>query len=207
MKKLFNGFVLTSVMLGTAGGLLVFFNAHANTAQPPLRPLAPAPAARPSIVSAAAPAPRPVIAPSTARMVIKVSDLDHRRQYALGMIETGNDDSEIGGAGEVSRFQIMPSVWQQYSDSRSYQNPAVARTVAQQHWFTLYARFKQQARREPTDFDMYVLWNTRSAYYANRGFDPARLGATVRDRAQRFVNLVESATAQCRAPARPQASS
>ena len=39
--------------------------------------------------------------------------LDLHRRLALGMIETGNRDDEIGGAGEVSRYQIMPSVWRQ----------------------------------------------------------------------------------------------
>src|SRR5690349_15249272 len=43
--------------------------------------------------------------------------LDERRRFALGMIETGGDDQEIGSSGEVSRYQIMPSVWRHYSDS------------------------------------------------------------------------------------------
>ncbi len=38
---------------------------------------------------------------------------------------------------------------------------------------------------------MYVLWNTRYGYYASKGFKPARLNPVVRDRAQRFANLVE----------------
>ena len=109
------------------------------------------------------------------------------------MIETGNDDREVGGAGEVSRYQIMPVVWHQFSHSESYRNPAAAQAVARHLWAALYAQFKQQAHREPTDFDMYVLWNTRYGYYARKGFDPARLGPTVRDRAQRFVNLIERA--------------
>src|ERR1035437_8720650 len=54
------------------------------------------------------------IAPLTAEIVKpaaardKVSDLCPRRRFALGMIETGNNDREIGGAGEVSRYQLMP---------------------------------------------------------------------------------------------------
>ena len=117
--------------------------------------------------------------------------LDERHQFALGMIETGNDDREVGGAGEVSRYQIMPSVWHHYSDSQNYRNPHVSLTVAKQHWATLYAGFKQQAHREPTDFDMYVLWNTHYGYYASRHFNPNRLAPSVRDRAQRYVNLVQ----------------
>ena len=117
--------------------------------------------------------------------------LDRRHQIALGMLETGNDDREIGGAGEVSRYQIMPSVWRRYSASRSYGNPQVSLAVAQRHWAVLYGAFKQQAGREPSDFDMYVLWNTHYGYYAARNFNPARLAPVVRDRAQRYVNLVQ----------------
>lgn len=132
-------------------------------------------------------------APATSSFVAdpgNVAILDAPRRLALGMIETGNNDSEIGGAGEVSRYQIMPSVWKHYDDSHRYRDPGVSLTVAQQHWRTLYATFKRQARREPSDFDMYVLWNTRYGYYASRGFNPKRLNPVVRDRAQRFVNLV-----------------
>ena len=117
--------------------------------------------------------------------------LDGRRQVALGMVETGNNDREIGGLGEISRYQIMPSVWKQYSQSQYYQNPNVSLMVAQLHWSKLYAAFKKQAQREPSDFDMYVLWNTRYGYYASKGFNPARLSPAVHDRAQRFVNLVQ----------------
>jgi hypothetical protein len=118
--------------------------------------------------------------------------LDAHRRLALGMIETGNRDDEIGGAGEVSRYQIMPSVWHQYSQSLNYQNPNVSLTVAQKHWARLYAAFVKKAHREPTDFDMYVLWNTHYGYYASKGFNPNRLAPAVRDRAQRYVNLVRS---------------
>lgn len=132
-------------------------------------------------------------APAAVANPRRVAELDAPRQFALGMIETGNDDSEIGGAGEVSRYQIMPAVWEHYSESHRYRNPAAALAVAKSHWASLYAAFKRRAHREPSDFDMYVLWNTRHGYYAKCGFNPARLSPVVRDRAQRFVNLVERA--------------
>ena len=119
-----------------------------------------------------------------------ISILDERRQFALGMIETGNQDDEVGRAGEVSRYQIMPSVWRHYSSSDRYRNPEISLSVAQQHWAALYNYFKQRAHRDPDDFDMYVLWNTRQGYYASRGFSPARLHPVVRERAGRFVNLL-----------------
>ncbi len=110
--------------------------------------------------------------------------------FALGMIESGNDDHGIGRAGEVSRYQIHPSVWKNYSASREFENPEVSLQVARQHWTYLTNYFQDKTGREPTFFDMYVLWNTRFGYYARKGFDPGHLAPVVRERAQRFVNLV-----------------
>src|SRR5437762_6714819 len=109
---------------------------------------------------------------------------------ALGMIESGNDDRGVGRAGEVSRYQIHPAVWRNYSESREYQNPGVSLQVARQHWNYLATYFRNKTGREPAPFDMYVLWNTRFGYYARKEFNPARVSAVVRERAQRFVNLV-----------------
>ena len=140
-----------------------------------------APAAAPTVVAQSNP---PTVSP-------KPAVLDNRRLFALGAIETGNNDSEIGQAGEVSRYQIMPSVWKHYSHSSYYDNPQVSRAVAQQHWSSLCASFRKKTGREPDNFDMYVLWNTCYGYYASKGFQPVRLDPVVRDRAQRIVNLVE----------------
>ena len=115
---------------------------------------------------------------------------DGKLFFALGMIESGNDDRGVGRAGEVSRYQIHPNVWKNYSDSRDYQNADVSLQVARRHWNYLTNYFRDTAGRDPTPFDMYVLWNTRHGYYARNGFDPARISAVVRDRAQRFVNLL-----------------
>ncbi|HZI31473.1 MAG TPA: hypothetical protein VFF11_03975 [Candidatus Binatia bacterium] len=198
---------ILAAMLGTAGGLLVLLSAHANPSAPPTNlPLpaskpaptpAPAPQSAPPAPAPAAPAPAapaPAVAPEPSTDNPGV--LDGRRQFALSMIETGMDDKEIGSAGEVSRYQIMPSVWRHYTSSLHYRDPAVSLEVARQHWAALYESFKQRAHREPTDFDMYVLWNTRYGYYAKRDFDPNRLQTVVRDRAQRFVNLVELGASQ-----------
>jgi len=118
------------------------------------------------------------------------SYLDTRLFSALGMIESGNDDRGIGRAGEVSRYQIHPAVWKNYSGSRDYQNSEVSSRVARRHWNYLTNYFHEKTGREPAPFDMYVLWNTKFGHYARKGFDPARLSPVVRERAQRFVNLV-----------------
>ena len=118
------------------------------------------------------------------------TNFDARREFALGMIESGNDDRGIGPAGEISRFQIHPAVWKVYTASREYQTLEVSLPVARQHWSSLRNYFREKTAREPSDFDMYVLWNTRYGYYARKSFDSSRLPAILRDRAQRFVNLV-----------------
>jgi|SRR5437773_7238424 len=125
-----------------------------------------------------------------AKPAVASPELDSKLSFALGMIESGNDDHGIGRAGEVSRYQIHPSVWKAYSLSTDYRNPEVSAQVARQHWNHLTNYFREYAGREPTPFDMYVLWNTRFGHYARKGFDPARLSTLIRGRAQRFVNLL-----------------
>jgi len=190
--------VIGTLMLGATAAIVPFLSWSARAVAlersggdvrgfTPAVPAVPVPVAVVSKPATVVPALVPAAVPTTSNSAV----LSARHRFALGMIETANNDWEIGGAGEVSRYQIMPSVWKCYSASRSYQNPAVSLEVARQHWSALYTTFIKQARREPTDFDMYVLWNTRYGYYANRGFNPARLHAVVRDRAERFTNLVE----------------
>jgi len=175
-----------------AGGLgLALFATRASATTLTQNPRPAALAARPGPWSAL-PHANAVVARPEAPAFGSSGVLDRRHQFALGMLETGNHDAEIGGAGEVSRYQIMPSVWRCYSVSQNYRNPQVALAVARQHWAVLHDTFKQQAGREPTDFDMYVLWNTNHGYYSGRNFDPARLAPVVRDRAQRYVNLVQA---------------
>ena len=117
-------------------------------------------------------------------------NLDNQRLFALGMIETGNDDRAIGRAGEISRYQLSPSVWKNYSKSLDYQNPSVSVWVVRQHWIYLAAYFQEKTGHAPDDYDMYVLWNTRYGYYAHKGFSRQHISPIVQDRAQRFVNLV-----------------
>jgi hypothetical protein len=134
------------------------------------------------------------ITPGPTTAVVKSVDdpasLDAKRLYALGMIETGNDDRAVGAAGEVSRYQLSPPVWKSYSKSVEYQNPGIALQVARLHWAYLAAYFKEKNGHMPDDYDMYVMWNTRFGYYAHKGFSKRTISPVVQDRAQRFVNLV-----------------
>ena len=187
---------IRAVVIGLFALLLVLllWTARANTpertedrsnsaVQTSLKPQRTAAAVRPLAVAARA------IPQKSAQNDLSL--LNVYRQFALGMIETGNNDRAVGRAGEVSRYQIMPSVWKRYSSTLDYRNPEVSTEVARQHWVYLHNYFKKKTQREPTDFDMYVLWNTHYGYYARKGFDPRRVHRVVRDRAQRFCNLVD----------------
>jgi hypothetical protein len=110
---------------------------------------------------------------------------------ALGMIESGNNDAAIGSSGEVSRYQIKPHIWREYSASRSWRDVRIAAHVAQDYLTDLEGGFRKHARREPTDFDLYVLWNAGPAYYSKLGFAPDRVHRIIRERAGRYVNLRE----------------
>jgi hypothetical protein len=132
---------------------------------------------------------------STAGARAEVSPRGSRLE-ALSQIETGNDDRVVGGAGEVSRFQIKPWVWKQYSDSEAYSNRRISAQVAEQHLAGLSQIFRKCTRREPTDFDLYVLWNAGPTYYARVGFAKSRVHPVIRERANRYANLREALDAR-----------
>ena len=113
------------------------------------------------------------------------------RLAALSMIETGNDDHAVGGAGEVSRFQIKPWIWRQYNQSGAYTNRRISTEVAGNHLAALRDTFHKCSGRAPSDFDIYVLWNAGPTYYARIGFAKSRVHPVIRDRARRFANLCQ----------------
>jgi len=102
------------------------------------------------------------------------------RWEALSMIESGNNDQAIGSVGEVSRFQIRPELW----PGGNPQNPQQALTAAQKTMTPRLDRFQRIHRRQPTDFEFYVLWN--APWVVDH---PSNV---VKKRAQRFANLVQS---------------
>lgn len=107
------------------------------------------------------------------------------RWSALSQIESGDNDRAVGAAGEISRYQIRPEVWQRFAPAAANwedqkQALAVAKIIMEQR----YADFRRATGRAPTDFEFYVLWNA-----------PARVGkpgSAISERAQRFCNLVEN---------------
>ena len=122
---------------------------------------------------------------------VAVAQAETFRIAALGLIESGNNDAAVGGAGEVSRYQIKPWIWRQYNQSSSYADRRVSTQVAARHLADLEERFRRAARREPTDFDRYVLWNAGPTYYGRIAFSPVRVHPVIRERARRYVNLCQ----------------
>lgn len=108
---------------------------------------------------------------------------------AISMIETGDNDSAVGRAGEVSRYQIKPAIWHQYTESKTYRDPKMSAKIAAQHLEELETAFRNKTGREPTDFDRYVMWNGGLTYYARVKFSPKAVKEVIRERANRYVNL------------------
>lgn len=115
------------------------------------------------------------------------------RLDAISMIESGNNDRAIGGAGEVSRYQIKPKIWRTFTQVEAYQNQKIACWVAAQHLSSLEGAFQKRAGRAPSDFDLYVLWNAGYSYYQRIGFSARRVHPIIRERAERYVNLRQKA--------------
>jgi len=102
------------------------------------------------------------------------------RWEALSMIESGNNDQAVGSVGEISRFQIRPELW----PGGNPQNPQQALNAAQKTMIPRLDRFQRTHKRQPTDFEFYVLWN--APWVVDH---PTTV---VKERAQRFANLVQS---------------
>ena len=113
-------------------------------------------------------------------------------QWALAQIESGhfkNPDTTQGPSGEVSRFQIMPGVWKDYSRSKKYSDPNVAWRVAHRILQDRQGWFVTATGRLPSPFDLYIMWN-KPGLYDRLDFNRKRLPHRLRDVAERFENLV-----------------
>jgi hypothetical protein len=102
------------------------------------------------------------------------------RWAALSMIESGNNDRAVGSVGEISRYQIRPELW----PGGNPQNPQQALNAALKTMSPRLDRFERIHKRQPTDFEFYVLWNAP--------WSVDHPTTVVRERAQRFANLVQS---------------
>ena len=112
---------------------------------------------------------------------VKLQAMD--RWSALSQLETRDDDNAVGTAGEISRYQMKPKLWQRYARSdANWKNPSEALAAARELMKERCTRFESTYNRSPTDFEFYVLWNAPSQIKRPR--------KVVRERAERFCRLV-----------------
>lgn len=99
------------------------------------------------------------------------------RWDALSMIESGDNDHAIGSHGEVSRFQILPTLWPGGNPRNEQEALGAAKAIMD----VRLARFERLHHRSATDFEFYVLWNAP--------WEVDHPSKAVSARAQRFANL------------------
>ena len=97
-------------------------------------------------------------------------------------------DQMIGRSKEVSRFQIMPEVWRQYSRSRDYSNPDVAWETAERILQDRREAFRRGTGRDWNYRELYLMWNAPGAF-TRANFNLRRVSRIVRERAERFSSL------------------
>jgi hypothetical protein len=106
------------------------------------------------------------------------------RLSALSMLETGNNDRMVGRAGEISRYQILKTEWRAVTNSVRWTDPSVSKAVTLKLIDRRVNQFRAKHRRDPSDFEFYVLWNA-PAQVLVRG----KVSKVVAERAERYANL------------------
>lgn len=116
---------------------------------------------------------------------------------ALAEFETGAttkgpcpEDRLVGKHNEISRYQILPSVWRQYSGARNYHDPELAWRVAARILHDRESWFRGATGRTWDYIDIYVMWNA-PGQYSRAQWNRARISPAVRERAERFANLMQ----------------
>lgn len=103
---------------------------------------------------------------------------------ALSAIESGDDDNAVGRSGEVSRYQIMRSVWRQYGKGLNPRNPVHAKSVALKILLDRSEAFALRHNRPPSNRELYGLWNAPAQTMK------LAMSRRVAERAVRFESLV-----------------
>ena len=117
---------------------------------------------------------------------------------AIAMVDSGTpkhpvgDDCAIGPAREVSRYQVMPAVWEHYAEpGEKPSNVTHASRVARDILDERIGIFRMFTREEPTPAEVYALWS-RPGMFSKRGYAIARLPKTVKARCFRYQELVKA---------------
>lgn len=111
---------------------------------------------------------------------------------ALSQVESGDNDHAVGAHGEISRYQMLPSTWAIYSDSKAYSNAGVSMGVAINHMNWLLTTYIKCTGRVPTNRELAVMWNMGFTGYKRTGWDISKCPESVQDYSQRITNLMET---------------
>lgn len=114
---------------------------------------------------------------------------------ALAMFESGNDDLARGKDGEVSRYQILKSVWHNHTPSRAYDSKEIGETVARAELTKRIDNFVRETHRLPDYREVYALW-TKPSMLRNVRFNVDRMPQYIRKRCSRFKNLAQEIAQQ-----------
>ena len=124
-------------------------------------------------------------------LIACMQDFDAKLR-AISQIESNDNDKAKGRHGELSRYQLKPSVWKQHfpSEKDSRHIPAEARRCAKAHlcWLEIQLCLAKRVK-DPDPRDVYAAWNLGLAAFSRRDYNFAALPITIRQRAERFENL------------------
>lgn len=116
---------------------------------------------------------------------------------ALAEFETGARkptrcaaDYAVGSRKEISRFQILPSVWREYARHNNFHDPDAAWAITQKILRDREEDFRSATGRKWDGIDLYLMWNAPGAYRKAK-WDRSRVSTVVRKRAERFGALLE----------------
>ena len=114
---------------------------------------------------------------------------------ALAQVETGATratrcagDLAVGSHKEISRFQILPSVWREYSRSQNFQDPNAAWVVTEKILSDREMEFRRATGREWDAMDLYLMWNAPGVYRRAK-WDRTRISRVVIERAKRYESV------------------
>lgn len=129
--------------------------------------------------------------------VITAAPLPLGTREALAEFETGAKratrcagDYAVGSAKEISRFQILPAVWREYSGAPDYHNPNAAWAVTQKILRDREAEFRRATGRQWDAVDLYLMWNAPGVY-RRAGWDRSKVSRVVLERAERYEGLMQ----------------
>ena len=100
-------------------------------------------------------------------------------------------DLAVGTHKEISRFQILPSVWREYSREKNFQDPNAAWTVTERILRDREAEFYRATGRSWDATDLYLMWNAPGVYRRAK-WDRTKVSRIVLERAQRFALLMQT---------------